>query len=442
MQRSVWKAVAVGVGLLALAPAVANADTYLVASCQDLGGQPNAALGWVPSFTAGGVTANACATGGGLNALLPGPQPPGNATANWRFDAPDGTRIVRVQATRTTGGLAGPPIMNPKDISYFMAGSGGQVLEDCTPAPENSSCVAELTAPIDKQGLNAAYIEFRVLCLNAGSTCSRPLGVSASRMWLTLKDAEPPAVANVKVIDDGDTSGVMRVGFDATDVGGGVYRALIKVDGKLQTAVALGAAPCADIAPTLEDAYQFNVPVPCPLAVPGAVIAVDVKSLSPGPHGVEIAVEDAAGNEKTVFGPVEFPKLNASVNNAGSGGVTAAEAINGRLRMWFVKAPNRGRSYTSRYGNRVVTRGVLRTRGGRGIQGARIDVYHIRDGKRRLLKTGLKSRVGGKLTLILPLNVDTRTVEYDYRAVRPGPITSTQKLTLTVRRNGRVFHRN
>jgi hypothetical protein len=53
----------------------------------------------------------------------------------------------------------------------------------------------------------------------------------------------------------------------------------------------------------------------------------------------------------------------------------------------------------------------------------------------------LKSRAHGQLTLILPLNVDTRTVEFAYRALRPGPITSRQRLRLTVLRNGKVFHR-
>lgn len=112
--------------------------------------------------------------------------------------------------------------------------------------------------------------------------------------------------------------------------------------------------------------------------------------------------------------------------------------------MRFVKARSGNRRrYTSRFGNRVVTRGVLRTRSGRGIVGARIDVYHIRrDGKRRLVKTGLKSRRGGKLTLILPIDLDTRTIEFAYRALRPGPITSRQRLRLTVIRNGRVYVRN
>jgi hypothetical protein len=443
MERSVWKAVALGVGLLVLVPTAARADTYLVTSCHDPGGQPNAAAGWVPFSTPGGLTSNTCATGGGLNATLVGPQPPGNATANWHFDAPAGTTIVRVAAKRVTAGLAGPPITNPKDISYFMAASGGQVLEDCTPGPD-STCVGELSAPLDKQGLSASFVEFRTLCLNAGGSCSRPLAVAASQMWVTLADPAPPTIANVKVLDDGDVSGTMRVSYDAADVGGGVYRTLIKVDGQIVSSIPLAAAPCADDFPSDADAHQFDVPVPCPASVAGAVASLDVKSLSPGPHGVEIAVEDAAGNQTTVFGPLEFPKLNANVGsgNGGSAGeVTKAQALRGQLRMWFVKARNRGRSYTSTYGNRVVTRGLLLTRSGKGIQGARIDVYHIRNGKRRLLKTGLKSRAKGALTLILPLNVDTRTIEFDYRAVRPGPITSTQRLRLKVLRKGRIFHR-
>src|SRR4051794_6781029 len=339
MLRSVWKAAAICAGLLMCSTAVADADTYLVTSCQDPGGQANAALGWVPSSTPGGLTSNTCGSGGALNAVMPGPQPPGNATGNWRFDAPPGTTVVRVSATRTTIGLAGPPPVNPKDISYFMAGSGGQVLEDCTPAPVNSSCVAELTAPIDKQGLKASFIEMRVLCLNAGGACSRPLGVAATRMWLTLEDPVAPAVANFKLLDDGDVSGVMRMSFDAADVGGGVYRALIKVDGKVTSTVPLAPAPCADVFPTDTDPYQFNVPVPCPAAVPGAVVAVNVKSLPAGPHGVEVAIEDAAGNEKTVFGPIEFPKLNGGGGKKnGSSGGTPSGGNKRPLERWVGQA--------------------------------------------------------------------------------------------------------
>jgi hypothetical protein len=423
-----------------LLPAVASGDTYLVTSCHDPGGQPNAAAGWVPFATPGGVATNTCAdANGALIAALPANAPPADATANWRFDAPPGTRIVRVLARRATTGLEAGPTPQLRDVAYDMISSGGQVLEECTPGPE-SACVANLTAPLDKQGLNGTFVQFRVLCTNAGFPCTRKLGVVATHMWVALEDALPPVVANARTIDDGESSGTLRVSFDALDVGGGLYRALVKVDGKVTKAIPLGPPPCSDVAPTDLDPYQFNVPVPCPGTVNDATATVDVRSLPAGPHGVEIAVEDAAGNQTAVLGPIEFPKPN--VLTGSSADVQAA--LSGRLRMWFVRSHTRDRKrLTSRFGHRVVTRGVLRTRSGRGIVGARIDVYHIRaDGKRRLVKTGLKSRAGGALTLILPNNVDTRTIEYAYRALRPGPITSRQRLRLTVRtKSGRIYHR-
>lgn len=300
--------------------------------------------------------------------------------------------------------------------------------------------MADLRAPFDKQGLDATYVDLQVLCTNGGLRCARRVGVDAAAVAVALADPAAPVVANARLTDDGERSGTLRASFDAADVGGGLYRALVKVDGKIAQTVPLAPAPCADVNAGDADPYQFDVPVPCPALVQGAAVLLDVRSLPPGPHGAEVSVEDAAGNETTVAGPLEFPKQNLGSGSAAE----RAAALTGRLRMWFVKARSGDRKrLSSRFGTRVVTRGRLTTRSGRGIVGARIDVYHIRrDGKRRLVKTGLKSRGGGALTLILPNNVDTRTIEFAYRALRPGPITSRQRLRLTVRtKSGRIYHR-
>jgi hypothetical protein len=417
-----------------LAPAAATADDYLVTSCHDPLGQPNAAAGWVPFATGNGLTTNTCAANGALNASLLTSQPSGNSTALWRFTAPPGTRIVRVTGQRKTLGLS--PSTGTRDVAYQLT-ADDTPLENCAPAAD-SPCVADLSGQADKPGLNAANVEFRVLCTNAGLTCSRPVSVAVTSAWVALEDAQAPVVTNPRVVDNGETSGTLGVSFDAADVGGGLYRALVKVDGRVTQALPLGPAPCADVNPGDADAYQFTVPVPCPATLKDAGATVDVRTLPAGPHGVEIDVEDAAGNQSSVLGPVEFPRPNVASGSAAQ----RAAALHGRLRMWFVKAPRHGRSLTSRYGTRVVARGVLRSRRERGIVGARIDVYHIRrDGKRRLVKTGLKSRAGGKLTLILPNNVDTRTIEFAYRALRPGPITSRARLRLRVMRNGSAFYR-
>ena len=71
---------------------------------------------------------------------------------------------------------------------------------------------------------------------------------------------------------------------------------------------------------------------------------------------------------------------------------------------------------TNRYGRRAVVRGRIVNCAGKSIVRARIDVIHVlKNGKRKLIKTGLRSRDGGKLTLILPMNVKTRDLRFEYR---------------------------
>lgn len=110
-----------------------------------------------------------------------------------------------------------------------------------------------------------------------------------------------------------------------------------------------------------------------------------------------------------------------------------------RLSMYFV--PNHRASITNRFGNRLVLRGQLRTCGGKAITGAKLDQVHVLRGSRRLTKTGLKSRGAGKLTLILPLNLRSRTIEISYRPNLNGTRVASRKvLRLTVRdRRGRVL---
>ncbi len=129
-------------------------------------------------------------------------------------------------------------------------------------------------------------------------------------------------------------------------------------------------------------------------------------------------------------------------SNGGVGSVNGPRVTCGRISMRFVR--NGGRTLTNRFGKRLVTRGRLVTCGSnpRSIVGARIDVVHVLPDGRRLTKTGLRSRPGGKLTLILPLNLRSRRIEYAYRPdLRTRRVSSRVNLRLTVRSNrtGRVL---
>ena len=413
--------------MLTSAPA-AHADVYSVFSCRDPLGPANAAAGWSGTTSGSGTVSNGCAQGGALTAALAQPRPEGNASASWTFAAPPGTKIVRFHARRTTTGLAKSLLAS--DLAYIVE-TDTATLEKCAP-PTESSCIADLSEPIQKEGLNGSWVRFRAICTNAGDFCSSPLRIDTTQVNIGLQDLFAPTVAHAKVLDDGDQSGELTVGFDAADLGGGLYRMIVKVDGKVAQAVSAGGK-CADALATDADPYQFDVPVPCPLVATGAKAQVDVRTLAPGAHGVELAIEDAAGNQTAIYGPTEFPRANG-----------ANASTKATLKMWFAKgtAPAWHEDDEPARPPGRDARGSCATSAARGIQGARIDVYHVRKGKRKLLKTGLKTRANGQLTLILPNNVDTRSIEFAYRALRPGPITSRKTLRLNVvKRNGNALPR-
>ena len=119
--------------------------------------------------------------------------------------------------------------------------------------------------------------------------------------------------------------------------------------------------------------------------------------------------------------------------NGNIGSANGPKATCGHITMYFVA--NHKTSLSSIYGQRQVTRGRIISCGSKpkSIVGARIDVIHVINGKRHLVKTGLRSRPGGLLTLILPLNLTSRSIEYDYRGkLSSTHVTSRQVLRLTV----------
>jgi len=420
----------------------ARADTYTVRGC---------AAGWEAHADQGAAATDACATGGGLTAALTGPGPwDGGTFAFYRFTAPAGTRIARVTLGRATQGM---PVGSVRSFSYTLS-ADGKTIEACAPGPTDT-CTGNLTGPLDAVGLDAAAVLFSFGCgADDPNVCAAAPGTlpqaTITDPQVVLRDPAPPVVTARTVADDGEKTGRLKLSYVAGDAGGGVYRSVVRVDGKVVAADPVGGT-CADRDPSDADAYEFAAPAPCPASATRAV-DFDVLKLPLAEHAVEVAVEDAGGNSTTVYGPVVLPKRNGDVaggsgatpgtgTGVGGAGTTPASGKDARLDAWF--AANRRRALTNRYGRRVVVRGILRTRAKKAVGGARLDVYHEVGGKlRRLGKTGLKTRPDGRLTLILPLNLDTRRIVLAYRAFRPGPITSQLGLRLTVRdRHGRLVRR-
>jgi hypothetical protein len=162
-------------------------------------------------------------------------------------------------------------------------------------------------------------------------------------------------------------------------------------------------------------------------------------------------VDLVAGEARVGYTGAVCDPRGQTVNNGGSrssgtqGGAKSLLANGvrggrcGRLTTYFAR--NHKTSFGSRYGRRAVVRGRLVNCKGQSIVRARVDVIHVVNGKRHLIKTGLRSREGGKLTLILPSNIKTRDLRFEYRGnLLSTKVTARSQLHITVRnRHGKVL---
>jgi hypothetical protein len=150
----------------------------------------------------------------------------------------------------------------------------------------------------------------------------------------------------------------------------------------------------------------------------------------------------AGGGSTTGSGSNPATSGSSGQGNSAASGDVLINGVRGsscaRLKMHFA---NGKRSIASRFGTRKVVRGRIVNCKGKSIVRARIDVIHVVNGKRRLVKTGLRSRAGGALTLILPSSIKTRELRFEYRGdLRSTKVTSRSVLHITVRdRRGRTL---
>ena len=149
---------------------------------------------------------------------------------------------------------------------------------------------------------------------------------------------------------------------------------------------------------------------------------------------------DSNGKVIVVAGP--FQNGNGHLGTANGPLVTCAKLS--KQRVFFARG--RKQSLTQFYGghDRVVIRGVLVSCGShpKPVVGAQLDVIHVIRGKRQQLKTGVKSRLHGKFTLIEPRNIRTRTIEFRYRPVLTSSKVGsriTLHYTLKSNKTGRVL---
>lgn len=309
--------------LLCLAPGVARAGTYEVWTCAGPGWEPIPADGWTAE---GGASfsnpVNACASGGGLYAGLNGDRDhPVGTSLSWHFKAPANTKIASYQIWRTADVDTNLPNETPLYTMTRQANvyDAAHVVEQCR--ADECGSLGTNADRANRANLvgDANLADVRDVWLNAscggagGSTCQAAAGsepdTSNFRMYrgaFVLQDDSDPVFTSPpagSLTAPGTLAGVYGVSFSATDAGGGLYEAVIEVDGNDEAAQSLGCS------------VPFTATVPCKLTASGTV-SLDTAGLADGQHSVRVLLRDATRSNAAAFGPFTITTSNAPTSCA------------------------------------------------------------------------------------------------------------------------------
>jgi hypothetical protein len=336
--------------------------------------------------------------------------------------APD-TRLIGF-AMRWNAGAANSPGRNGGTSEITLATDRDTILRARSPwtAPANSGGANYLASAL----LDASRLEMRFTCLDA-CTSAEPYwlrGWVAHASFDVRDDAAPAGGLIGPGVDARAWSGVMHLGFNAADAGGGLYRAIVEVDGSTATSQPLApSGKCEDIGPD-PSIPEFAAPQPCPLRIDGGTLDIDTRDLPQGDHSVRILIEDVSGNRSAIFGPVlrhidaqraVGPGSDPVLRGAANGDAASDQAT---LTAHWGKRSQRT-LLVSRFGRTHVVRGRLRAQDGAPIANATIDVISkttANDARELAKRGGPRTGSDGSWYLVLPRRVSSRTVTLHYRS--------------------------
>jgi hypothetical protein len=220
---------------------------------------------------------------------------PAGATAGWQFTAPAGDTIIAISIDR--------------DLYRQAEGWLPQIVEaDGNPLPgeacsSNGDC--EVSGEATHTGLDTTSVAIELVCEPAPvhvTACGNGFPQHFARVELnsatvTVTDSQPPQVTSTSgsLFIGGLVRGTLSGTIDGAD-SSGVQYARLYVDGALSAQQQM--------------ACDFTRPAPCP-ASSSNQLSLNTTTLSNGPHQIQAAVVDAAGNQ-TLANPVQITVDNTN----------------------------------------------------------------------------------------------------------------------------------
>jgi hypothetical protein len=259
-------------------------------------------------------------------------------------------------------------------------------------------------------------------CYKAGDNCQRPLNgelFGIRRMALRVDDVAAPVVGGVvgPLVSDQPVR-TRTVSINASDVGLGLYRLILVVDGRVTETqpFALGAADCRDVDLTGPDPYQFSSTSACPTASTSRSFVLSSLPAS-GQHQVRVDVEDASGNRTAAIDRVTTFELPADGLRCPTDGcVRAPPTPNGTNATPTARLTISGRrSISTGYGRRRTLSGRLLNSSGTAIADAQLEVAELPGGSQAWRSVG-QVRTDGSGRFRYPVAPGTsRVIAFQYR---------------------------
>jgi hypothetical protein len=289
--RTVVFGVLVAVVGLVLVPSPARAGTYAVDYC----GATGEADGFVAGATRPGRTEISCGPGPSplMLAELPDQAWGEGSTMAFTFTAPDGTSIVEWRP-RMSYTVFKHPGINERFVLNLGAIPAGTFPVACI----DTSCGTTINGAYPTYD-GARQVEARVTCVNEVSEsnlCKGSATLIDTGGQILLKDPYSPSIraAVTGTIPDATTPqqalrGSASIGALVEDVGSGVARTELLIDGQVAASVGNGCTP-----------QPTSRRVPCPLAQ-NATITWNSATVSDGGHTAALVAVDASGNRATLW---------------------------------------------------------------------------------------------------------------------------------------------
>jgi hypothetical protein len=400
----------------------ASAGTYTVYSCRTPAGNPAPISGWDPTIGGPFIFAvNTCASGGGFGISMDPTTGHAKGTYGlYTFTAPPDTSLDSYSLWRNgSSGLPGQPSFSYDLISYEgkLQYSAPYVRDNCVGNHGCSSVGGSAEKISDPNKYSGGpfddYTQLFVEALCNGTfsaDCPATGAGTASAdysVWradINLRDDSDPTFTTPPIGDLLDNSKPMTgqkfADFSASDKGGGLYQAVVEIDGQRVATAPVDTNDGKCVKP-------FTVTVPCRSTANGS-ITFDTSQVNDGPHQMRLLVTDATDTNAAIYGPISIVTANGKGGAAPGTKLTAGVRVGKHLRS----------SATVRFSTRPLIRGRLKAPGGTPIANASIQVVSkfARPGAGFTLAGTVKTDAKGYFSTRLRAGAQSRTVRFAYPA--------------------------